>query len=141
MSPSPCTLALLGPIPPGPALRLDGLADRFDELLLCSDDVQAHLALRQAVVAPLGALPLGAILAVLALSRNDRVVVADLPTAASPELDRLAHPAEEADVLLLARDLLVPGCYHRRSQRALERALRGGKQGEAALRGLRVVVV
>lgn len=143
MPASPCTLALLGPLPPGPTPDIASLTSRFEELLLCSDDLQNHLAAGLAAVAPLAPSLLGAVVATLVVARHDRVVVAGAGTAMVELelLERLADHDMEAPIVLARPDEPVPGRYHRSARRTLERALRAGKEGEPPLRGLRVATL
>lgn len=140
----PCTLALVGPLPPGPQPGLDPLAERFGELLLCADELERQLALGLGAVAPLGPLPLGAIVAALTVARHDLVLIVDhvAGLASMDLLERLATHDDEPDVILCERDQLVPGRYRRSCARPLERALRDGRLApEEVLRGLRVHAV
>jgi molybdopterin-guanine dinucleotide biosynthesis protein A len=139
-----CTLAILGPLPPGPAPDLQSTSI-FDEVLLCAE-VEDHLALELAVVAPLHDSLLGGLLAALTVARHDVVVAVEsraLPAAAT--LRRLAEHGAEADVVLLRSTGprgLTPGRYARACLRPLERALREGRQEPSTvLRGLRLAEV
>jgi len=141
---SRCTLALIGPLPPGPQPALAPLARRFGELLLCTDEPERVLAVGVSAVAPLGPSPLGDVVAALTMAEHDAVLVARF-SATSPATDLLeqlvAHD-DRADVVLAGRGGLVPGLYRRRCARSLERALREGRLApEEALRGLKVCTV
>lgn len=143
MTPLPCTLVLLGPLPPGPQADLAPLAERFGPLLLCVDELEGQLALGVATVEPLGPLPLGAIVAALALARRDHLLVVEQAAARASLglLERLAAHADDADVVLADRGRLAPGRYRQSCARPLARALRDGRLDPAeALRGLRVSV-
>jgi len=143
MPPQPCTLVLLGPLPPGPQAGLEPLARRFGALLLGVDEPERQLALGLAAVTPLGPPPLGGIVAALALTQDGHLLVVEHAAALSSLalLERLATHADDADVVLAERGRLVPGRYRRSCARPLERALRDGRlDSAAALRGLKVAV-
>lgn len=142
-APLACTLAILGPLPPGPA-QVAGSA-MFDEVLLCAE-VEAHLALQPAVVAPFDESILGGILAALTVAQHDAVVAVEARALPDPAtLRRLAGHGLQTDVVLVQGPgprTFTPGRYARACLRPLERALKERRhEPSAALRGLRLAEI
>ena len=118
-----------------------GLADElFDDVFICSPEAYPTVLATVSPLAPDGG-PLATVHAALALARAPLVVVLPETLPAPALLEALAREPGEADVVLPAADQsprseLLPGRFHRRCLKPLERALHGGEGSLPA--GLRV---